>query len=82
MDSEIVEHYVIIEAITYIEHTTNTVVEDLNYNLRQQEEEHIFSLSYKKIKKIKESEENKTTFAKCWLLAARYVHSFSKHIMF
>jgi hypothetical protein len=45
MDSEIVEHYVIIEAIMYIEHTTNTVVEDLNYNLRQQEEEHIFSLS-------------------------------------
>jgi hypothetical protein len=44
------------EAIRYIEHTANTVVEDLNYNLRQQEEEdHSLQTS---IKRIREKQNN------------------------
>jgi hypothetical protein len=52
MDSEIVEHYVIIEAIRYIQHTTNTVVDDLNYNRRrqQEEEDHCLETSIKRIR--------------------------------
>lgn len=76
VDNEIAEDTTVVEAIRYIENTTNKVIKDLNFDrLKQLEEaDHCLKL------KLEGSQDSKNKFARRWLLAMRFMHSFSEQI--
>ena len=73
IDASLAEHTVAVEAIRYLKNATNTLIIDLNHHRLKQLEEENMSLKCE----LKRANIKCEELARGWLIAVRFISSFS-----